>query len=124
MLFVGRIRVAGIDFIFRIEVVDTAKVSSQPERALIVFYNAPDGRVCKAVALYVVGCMVLEQTGAFVVTVQSVEGAYPYISQIVLATGPDEIRRKAVRVLGIVLEVFDLSVCLYMEQSLFPATNP
>ena len=55
---------------------------------------------------------------------QSVEGAYPYISQIVLATGSDEIRRKAVRVLGIVLEILDLSVCLYMEQSLFPATNP
>lgn len=124
LLFVGRIRVAGIDLIFRIEVVDTAKVSSQPERALIISYNAPDGRACKAVALYTVGGMVLEQTSASVAMVQSVKDACPYISRTVLVTGPDEIRRKAVQISDIVLEVFNLSVCPCMEQSPSPVANP
>ena len=59
-LFVGGIGVAGVDFIFRIEVVYTAEVSSQPERTLIILYDAPDGRVGEAIGLYVIGGVVLE----------------------------------------------------------------
>ncbi len=59
-LLVGRVGITGVDFIFRIEVVDTAEIGSQPKCTLVIFYDTPDGRVGEPVGLCVIGCMVLE----------------------------------------------------------------
>lgn len=36
-LLVGRVGITGVDFIFRIEVVDTAEIGSQPKCTLVIF---------------------------------------------------------------------------------------
>lgn len=69
--------VAGIDFIFRIEVIDSAEISPQPKRSLSVFDNTPDRRVGESVRFTGVGSIELEITCTFLITVQAVESTYP-----------------------------------------------
>ena len=124
LLFDGRIHIAAVYLVLGVEVVDAAKVGPQPQRSLVVLYDAPDGRVCQSVALGITGSVVLEESRTFVIPVQSVECPNPDVSQIVFTAGSHEVGRDAVRVLCVVFKDFDGSVGLYMVQPFFPAANP
>ena len=80
--------------------------------------------MCKSFILHLVGGMVLEKSCRFIVPVQAVEGPYPDIAKIILAAGSDKIGRYAMRVLWVVSQVLDISVCFHSEESLFPASDP
>ncbi len=69
--------VAGIDLIFRIEVIDSAEIGPQPKRSLFVFDNTPNGRVGESVRFTGIGHIELEIACTFLVAVQSVERTYP-----------------------------------------------
>ena len=69
--------IAGIDFIFRIEVIHSAEVSSQPDCSLPVFYDAPDRRMGKSVGAVSIGGVKVKLTCFSVISVQSVECSYP-----------------------------------------------
>ena len=58
LLFDGRIHIAAVYLVLGVEVVDAAKVGPQPQRSLVVLYDAPDGRVCQSVALGITGSVV------------------------------------------------------------------
>ena len=64
--------IAGIDFIFRIEVIHSAEVSSQPDCSLPVFYDAPDRRMGKPVGTVSIGGVKVKLTCFSVISVQDV----------------------------------------------------
>ena len=69
--------VRDVDFIFRIEVIHSAEVSSQPDCSLPVFYDAPDRRMGKPVGTVSIGGVKVKLTCFSVISVQSVECSYP-----------------------------------------------
>lgn len=87
-------RCNGVYLVFRIEIVDASEVSAQPQCALIVLHDAPDGGVRQPIVTDVVGGG-SETVRAPVVLVQPVESSYPDVAQIVFATCPDEVGREA-----------------------------
>ena len=58
-----------IDFIFRIEIVDTSEISTQPNCSLFIFDDAPDGGVGKSVRFVRVGSVKLEFTCALFIAI-------------------------------------------------------
>ena len=116
--------IAGIDFIFGIEVIHSTEISSQPKRPLFVFYDTPDRRVGESVGTVVVGSVEMKLACASVIPVQPVECSYPQISGVIFATASDKIGTETVRIHRVMVEVFNTSVRFYVVKSFFPATYP
>ena len=78
----------------------------------------------KAFILHIVGSVVLEKSCCLVIAVQTVEGSYPDIAKIIFTTSSYEVGRYTVRILRVVSQVLNSSVCFYPEESFLPAAYP